>query len=184
MGCGPIGLGVILALREIGAGPVIASDHRPMRRRIAELLGADAVHDPRETSPFADWVEYGAVSTPPAPLLDSSFGSGPAVIFDCVGRPGTLQAIFEAAVAGTHIVVVGACVVPDTIVPVIGLAKTLSLDFVFGYTPSEFALSLERIANGEIDASPLITSLVASEDTDVIASRLRSKDEVKVVVQW
>ncbi|MBN8839883.1 MAG: alcohol dehydrogenase catalytic domain-containing protein, partial [Sphingomonadales bacterium] len=40
VGCGPVGLAVIAALKARGLGPVIASDYSPARRRVAEAFGA------------------------------------------------------------------------------------------------------------------------------------------------
>jgi len=50
-GCGPIGLLVIVVLREIGAGIIIATDLVNSRLEIAEQTGADAVINVAETTP-------------------------------------------------------------------------------------------------------------------------------------
>ena len=47
VGCGPVGLAVIAALKGRGHGPVLAADFSPTRRRLAEAFGADDVHRPR-----------------------------------------------------------------------------------------------------------------------------------------
>ena len=57
------------------------------------------------------------------------------MIFECVGVPGLLQQIFEAAPRDARIVVVGVCMEPDRIEPIFGIVKELSLQFVLGYTP-------------------------------------------------
>jgi len=51
MGCGPVGLTVITALRSEGVKPVIAADFSPERRRLAALQGADLVIDPAAEDP-------------------------------------------------------------------------------------------------------------------------------------
>jgi threonine dehydrogenase-like Zn-dependent dehydrogenase len=43
IGCGPIGLAVIAALRLRGMHPIVAADFSPRRRQLAEALGADVV---------------------------------------------------------------------------------------------------------------------------------------------
>ena len=50
IGCGPVGLAVIAALKARGLGPVIASDFSPERRAAAESIGADRVIDPAVVS--------------------------------------------------------------------------------------------------------------------------------------
>ncbi len=63
IGCGPIGLAVISALKTRDVRPIIAADYSPMRRKLAEQLGADIVLDPAKTSPYASWREVAEVST-------------------------------------------------------------------------------------------------------------------------
>ena len=48
VGCGPVGLAVIAALKGRGHGPVLAADFSPTRRRLAEAFGADEVIDPAD----------------------------------------------------------------------------------------------------------------------------------------
>ena len=49
---------------------------------------------------------------------------------------------------------------PDTIRPMLGLGKELNIQFVFGYDPMQFGRTLTRIAEGELDVTPLITGEV------------------------
>src|ERR1700709_78760 len=53
IGCGPVGLAVIAALKIKGLGPIVAADYSPARRRLAEKMGADVVIDPAPTQPHA-----------------------------------------------------------------------------------------------------------------------------------
>ena len=55
IGCGPVGLAVIAALKARGLGPVVASDYSQERRIAAELVGADRIVDPALTSPHDSW---------------------------------------------------------------------------------------------------------------------------------
>jgi threonine dehydrogenase-like Zn-dependent dehydrogenase len=143
VGCGPVGLAVIAALRLAGVAPIVAADFSPRRRELATTLGADVVVDPA-TSTVWD-------RRPP--------GRAP-VVFECVGVPGVLDQLMAAAPKGTRIVVVGVCMEPDTIHPLLGIVKELNLQFVLGYTPEEFAATLRHIAEGEIPTIPLITGRV------------------------
>ena len=52
IGCGPIGLSVILSLKAKGVRTVVASDYSPARRALASACGADVVVDPANGSPF------------------------------------------------------------------------------------------------------------------------------------
>ena len=63
LGCGPVGLAVIAALKMRGHGPVIAADFSPRRRAAAEAMGADVIVDPAQTGPHTKWTEFGVPST-------------------------------------------------------------------------------------------------------------------------
>ncbi len=52
IGCGPVGLGVILMLKAMGVRTVVASDLSPVRRELAKQCGADVVVDPAVESPY------------------------------------------------------------------------------------------------------------------------------------
>jgi threonine dehydrogenase-like Zn-dependent dehydrogenase len=127
-------------------------------------LGADTVVDPAEGTPWQSWREAAVWSDPSrAPQLPPWVPGPPrrpAVVFECVGVPGVLDQIMAAAPRDTRIVVVGVCMEPDTIYPLLGIAKELSVQFVLGYTPDEFAATLGHIAEGAISVAPLLTGRV------------------------
>lgn len=143
VGCGPVGLAAIVGLRLKGIHPIIAADFSPKRRELAVKMGADIVIDPKLESPYAKL-------TP----------GKRAVIFECVGVPGLLQQVFEAAPRDARIVVAGVCMEPDRIELLFGIVKELSLQFVLGYTPDEFARCLRLLAEGQVEADALITGKV------------------------
>jgi threonine dehydrogenase-like Zn-dependent dehydrogenase len=143
VGCGPVGLAVVASLRLKGVKPIVAADFSPKRRELAVKMGADVVVDPAAESPYARL----------APAKR-------AAIFECVGVPGMLQQMFEKVPRDARVIVVGVCMEPDTIEPMFGIVKELSLQFVLGYTPEEFARSLRLLAEGEVDAPSLITGKV------------------------
>jgi threonine dehydrogenase-like Zn-dependent dehydrogenase len=164
IGCGPVGLAVIAALRLRGVRPIVAADFSRRRRELAVALGADVVIDPAQNGPWASWREAAvyrdANRAPALPPWIAGPAVRPAVVFECVGVPGVLDELMAASPRGTRIVVVGVCMEPDTIHPMLGISKELNLQFVLGYTPDEFAATLGHLAKGEIPASPLITGEV------------------------
>ena len=66
VGCGPVGLGVILSLKATGVRTVVASDFSPGRRALATACGADVVVDPAAESPYAGGAARGHVMDAPA----------------------------------------------------------------------------------------------------------------------
>jgi threonine dehydrogenase-like Zn-dependent dehydrogenase len=167
IGCGPVGLAVIAALRLRDVRPIVAADFSRRRRELAATLGADVVVDPAAITPWQSWREAAVWRDPArAPALPPWLPGPPvrpAVVFECVGVPGVLDQIMAAAPRGTRIVVVGVCMEADTIHPMLGISKELGLQFVLGYTQDEFAETLGHIATGAIPVAPLITGMVGIE---------------------
>jgi threonine dehydrogenase-like Zn-dependent dehydrogenase len=143
VGCGPVGLAVIAALRLKGVRPIVAADFSPKRRELAVKMGADVVVDPAQEDPYARLAPGRRVT-----------------VFECVGVPGLIQQTMEKVPRDARIVVVGVCMEADTIEPMFGIMKELNLQFVLGYTPEEFARSLHLLADGKVDAPSLITAKV------------------------
>jgi 2-desacetyl-2-hydroxyethyl bacteriochlorophyllide A dehydrogenase len=144
LGCGPIGIAVIAALRARGVETIVAADFSPKRREIATTMGAHQTLDPGQGSAF-DTV-------------------APAVVFEAVGVPGIIDDVMRRARHGTRLVVVGVCMQPDTVHPFFAIAKEINVQFVLAYDPNEFADSLRAIAEGDIDVAPVITGDVGLED--------------------
>ncbi|MFD2677868.1 zinc-binding dehydrogenase [Camelimonas lactis] len=185
LGCGPVGLAVIAAARARGLSPIIASDFSPVRRAAALKLGADIVIDPAVENPYGRWSEFDV----PADLAGRGVAVAtgrpmrPAVIFECVGAPGMLQAVIEGAPPLGRIVVVGACMEADHIEPLMAINKQLSMEFVFAYTPDEFALTLKRLANGDIDGAAALTMEAALADTpQAFELAKQAGQHVKIVI--
>ncbi len=186
VGCGPIGLAVIVALKRRGIGPVIAADFSPARRALAEKLGADIVVDPAVSSPHASWSGFDV----PATLAEAGQWSlsgrsmRDAIVFECVGVPGILQNLIENVPPTSHVIVVGACQEDDRILPVIAINKQLRFSFVFAYSPPEFASVLHALGEGEIDSGIFLTGKVSLAETPAAFTRLETPGEdVKIVVQ-
>ncbi|OBG95510.1 alcohol dehydrogenase [Mycobacterium sp. E3251] len=140
IGCGPIGIAIIAALRARGVEDIVAADFSPKRRELATAMGAHRVLDAAQGSPF-DSVK-------------------PAVVFEAVGVPGIIDDVLLRARPGARLVVAGVCMQPDTVHPFFAIAKEISVQFVLAYTPEEFTDSLRALAEGDIDATPLITGEV------------------------
>ncbi len=186
IGCGPVGLAVIAGLKAKGHGPVIAADYSPRRRKAAELLGADVVIDPAQESPHSRWEAFGVPTARSAQNAARMMGKtfGHPVVFECVGSPGILQHLIEAAPAGSQIVVAGVCMETDKIEPAIAITKEIELTFVFGYTPEEFSGTLRQIAEGIIDVSGVVTGKVALEGVaDAFVTLGDPEAHVKILVE-
>ncbi len=188
IGCGPVGLAVIAALKIKGLGPIVAADYSPARRLLAEKMGADVVVDPARTQPYASWAEHAQMSEaekaarPPLQALLPPLK--PALIFECVGVPGVLQQVFEGAPRSARVVVVGVCMETDKSEPMLGIIKELNVQYVLGYTPEEFAYSLRLIAEGQVDAASLVTGRVGIDGVaQAFADLANPEAHTKILVE-
>jgi threonine dehydrogenase-like Zn-dependent dehydrogenase len=170
LGCGPVGLAVIAALRLAGVSHIVAADFSPARRAIATAMGAHEVVDPHEEPAFDAWRRFG--------------GTRGVVVFEAIGVPGIIDDVLRCAPPQARIVVVGVCMQPDSIHPFYGISKELSVQFVLGYDPMEFADTLRHIAEGEIDVTPMITGEVSLDEVAGAFAALADPDEhCKILVK-
>lgn len=188
IGCGPVGLAVVAALKLGGVHPIVAADFSQRRRELALQMGADFVVDPKEKSPYATWREMAVYADPSkAPMLPPWMPGPavrPAVIFECVGVPGVIEGIMSAAPGGARIVVVGVCMERDHIEPLTGISKELNIQFVLGYAPEEFAATLSHLAEGQVNGDPLITGKVGVEGVAKAFEDLASPEtHAKILVE-
>lgn len=139
IGCGAIGLGVIVGLKLAGAGTIVAVDFNQNRRDIALKMGADLAIDPRQTPPYG-----------PLPELKDRRAN---LIYECVGKQGMLQEIMRSVGFGTRIVVGGFCLEPEEIYVPHGQTKRLKLIFAAGEEPQDMANALKAITSGKFDFS-------------------------------
>jgi threonine dehydrogenase-like Zn-dependent dehydrogenase len=136
-GCGATGLGVIVGLKLMGVGPIVAADFHESRRELALKMGADIAVDPRTISPYA-------------PLPDLN-GRAVNLIYECVGMPGLLQEIISAAAFEARIVMGGYCMEPEQLYVFSAQNKRLPVHFAAGEEPQDMDLALRTIADGRID---------------------------------
>ncbi len=184
IGCGPIGLSVILALRAAGRGPIVAADLAEPRLKLAEQLGADVVVDARGGSAFDRLGDLGLVESLPSPVLAGRPARRPGpIVFECVGMPGMIQQILDRAPRHSQVIVVGVCTQPDTLQPAVATSKEISLEFVLAYRPGEFKTAFRRIVGGIVDASPMITATVGLDEASWAVEALRQTQHAKIIVR-
>lgn len=169
IGCGPVGLAVIIALKQRRAGPIIAVDFSPGRRALAALVGADDALDPAITNPYAH-----------PDLMKSE----QCVYFECVGVPGMIDQMFLGAQKNARLVIIGVCLQQDISRPLIAVNKQLNVQYVLGYTTEEFQETLEYIGTGDFDVTPLITGETNLEGVaDAFTELANPEKHAKILVK-
>jgi threonine dehydrogenase-like Zn-dependent dehydrogenase len=168
MGAGPIGLMTLLWLKKEGVRHVTVSDFSPERRALARQLGADLVVDPGTTDLAA--------------AANEAVGKAPPVVFECVGVEGTLQQAMQLVERAGRVIVVGVCMKEDRIYPMVGINKQLTLKFVLGYTPAEYAEALAALADGSVNTRPMVTRTVTLDELPAAFEALADPKDCKVVL--
>jgi threonine dehydrogenase-like Zn-dependent dehydrogenase len=139
VGCGAIGLSMIMALKLGDHRPIIASDFSPQRCALALQMGADFAIDPREASP------YEAPKSMP--------GKAPNVIFECVGVPGVVDQIIRQCGYAARIIVPGWCLEPDQMLTVCAHTKALNIQYGCQAMGEHFDRAVRVLGDGVVNPS-------------------------------
>ncbi len=208
IGCGPVGLSIICLLRTKAIETIIASDYSPGRRALAAACGATVVIDPAAESPYEALGDRGYTTSIahaaagglkamkglqklpiPWPIVFRALTKVGAtapkrpIVFECVGVPGIIDGIITDVPLNTRVVVAGVCMEPDSFRPVMAINKEIDLRFVVGYGPLEFRNTLHMLADGKIDASPLVTGTVGLDGVaDAFDALADPETHAKVII--
>jgi (R,R)-butanediol dehydrogenase/meso-butanediol dehydrogenase/diacetyl reductase len=155
LGGGPIGLATATWARHLGAADVVVADRLPARRALAGAFGATAAIDASDDAVLAS-------------------GGLPDVVVECVGRPGLLQECVQRVRRRGRIVVVGACMTPDPVVPAIACLKEVEVRFAVAYSRQDFALALRMLAAGRVAGPGMITDRVTMDAFPAMFETLRT----------
>lgn len=149
-GAGPIGLLTLQWVRAAGAGRVIVVEPDATRGDVARRLGADHTVAPGD---------------PATALVDDlTAGLGADVVYECVGRPDTVQAGVDLARRGGALSLIGLATEDVAVNPSTWLTKELTVVGALAYTHDDFAKSMGMIADGRIDVDALHTRTVPLAD--------------------
>jgi threonine dehydrogenase-like Zn-dependent dehydrogenase len=170
LGAGPVGLAVVAELRRLGVETIIVSDFSPRRRSVALAMGAQVAVDPAVDDPMEAWTAADGRRTP--------------IVFDAIGVPGTLETVIKAAPPMGRVCIVGSCMQPDAVRPLVAQVKQLTIVFSFAYDPFEFGDTLRAIAEGEIDVTPMITGTCGVDGVPAAFDALGNPEQhVKILVE-
>jgi L-iditol 2-dehydrogenase len=165
VGAGPIGQLVIRALRARGVTDVVASEPLAHRRAAATVAGASSVWDPVD-------------------LDAEARHRGAAVVIECAGASGAIDAAIRLVEPGGRIVLVGIPGDDRAEFRASGARrKGLTLVYARRMTASDLPAALEAVASGAIDVRSMISDRFALADVQAAFERLASGAANKIVVR-
>ncbi len=149
LGAGPIGLCAAFWAKRMGARDVtlVASSER--RAGFAAKMGA---------------TRFLRTGDRLAKELRNDAGGLPDVVLECVGLPGLMnQGVKCVRPLGT-VVVLGFCVVPDTLDPVIAIRKEAKILYSNCYSLADYESAVDVLDAGAVEPRQLITETVSLEE--------------------
>jgi 2-desacetyl-2-hydroxyethyl bacteriochlorophyllide A dehydrogenase len=152
VGCGPVGLLSVQALRALGAEDVVALDTVPARLALAERFGAIPVNV-RERHPES---AVGSVTG----------GRGADVVIEAVGTPEAFAAATEIARRGGRVIVVGMYTGESAEIQLGSFwIRGLTIRFA-GVTPvhARWRAAMAEVEAGRMDPGPLVSHRLPLEE--------------------
>jgi Zn-dependent alcohol dehydrogenase len=176
LGCGPIGLCIIQAVRLLGAASIIAVDPIPERLELAARLGASAMIEPTADDPVAT-------------IKRLTAQRGVHVAFEAAGLQVTTDQALEMTRIGGQVILVGAAP-PDVMIHVSAMlgmmatAKTIRGCY-FGSTNAKrdvpTVLALQR--EGRLDIASLRTDAQPLAEINSAFEGLRTRQRICTVLE-
>lgn len=157
-GAGPIGLGTLQWVRAAGAGTVVVVEPNESRQKLAVELGAHHVVAP------------GAPAD--ALVKELTHGLGADIVYECVGKPSTVQSAVDLARRGGSMCLIGLANDDAPIVPAAWLIKEIAVTAALAYTNDEFDSAMGMIADGRFRTEPMHSGTVGLDQLDATLADL------------
>jgi threonine dehydrogenase-like Zn-dependent dehydrogenase len=197
-GCGPVGLFAIKSAQMLGAEHIIAIDRIPERLRLAESFGQAEVINYEKVDNVVEELKQRTGGRGPDACIDAvgleAHGTGLSNLYDQVkqtvrletDRPYVLREAIQACRKGGTLSIPGVYGGFIDKVP-LGTAFAKGLTLKMGQTHVHKYLRplLDRIHQGEIDPSAIITHRLKLDDAPQIYETFRNKEDncIKVVLK-
>jgi threonine dehydrogenase-like Zn-dependent dehydrogenase len=172
LGGGPIGLAAVRLLKILGFTPIVLSEPIPEKRDLGKLLGADHTIDPRSEDLRGETRGW-------------TSGIGFETILECSGIAENVPLAFELIASGGSFCMIS--IVFRSIIlnqPMLMNFKEFRFTGSYSNTHEENIQCLTWMAEGKIDARPLISDLIPLEALPhLYRERINPGKAVKVMLQ-
>jgi 2-desacetyl-2-hydroxyethyl bacteriochlorophyllide A dehydrogenase len=146
LGSGSIGLAAAFWARRFGANRVTVASRSALARTHAHSMGASHFETLGE--------DFDA-------NIQLALGGSPDVVFECTGVPGMLAKAVEVVRARGSVMILGNCMMPDSLVPSLVMFKQLRLQGSMVYSRREFEIVADVLDAGHVEARTMITDTVS-----------------------
>ena len=170
-GAGPIGLMAAAVARHAGARFVVVSEPNPVRRAIAERMGATLAVDPRQRDLRDVARELGMVE-------------GFDVALEMSGNAAALRAAIGAMAHGGAIAILGIPTEEISIDVNEIVFKMLTVRGIYGREMYETWYKMTVMLQSGLDIRPAITHRFSFRDHEAAFAAARSGDAGKVIMDW
>ena len=151
MGGGPIGLAAVRILKLLGFSPIVLSEPLAEKGELGKRFGADHVIDPRSDDLRQQAREW-------------TRGTGFEMILECSGVAGNVPLAFELIATGGSLCMISILFGGITLNhPMLLNFKEFRFTGSYSNTHEENSQCLKWMAEGKIDARPLISDLIPLE---------------------
>lgn len=170
VGCGPIGLAAIAALKLQGVKQIVASDPQDNKKDIAIEFGATHFVNPVKDDEVA--------------LASELAGSNKIAIFECAGVSKLINNFILRAPANAKLIVTGVHTTPVEVNFAYATVKEMDIIFSYYYNPVEFAQSLQNIAEGKIAWQKMRTGKVGIDGVQgAFETLFKPNDHIKIIIE-
>jgi len=142
IGAGPIGIGAGYWAKRLGAGKVVVTARSNRGEAYATELGADRfllTDDDVETA------------------VQEELGGPPDVVFECAGVPGMLAMAINLVRPRGTVIVLGNCMLPDTVYPAQAMFKQVRIQGSMVYSVSEFQFVADSFDAGHVEPRTMVS---------------------------
>ena len=145
LGSGSIGLAAAFWARRFGATDVLVASRSARSHDHAMSMGASCFEQFGEEFPQR---------------VSTALGGAPDVVIECIGIPGMLSMAVEIVRPRGTVVLLGNCMLPDTLIPSLILFKQVRLQGSMVYSRREFEITAEALEAGAVEPRSMITDTV------------------------
>jgi len=195
VGCGVMGLFIILALKIFSKCEIIAVDTRQSQIDLASKFGATDTYLAKKSTYIRKVARNLGVRTVSPPLQDPLLVDGGAdIVYDCVGIPSSLTASFRLTKPKGIVMLIGQPAVLEVdwtpifvkelnVIP----SNTFGLETINGVRKRTMQIALDLISSRQVDVRDFIThkfSLFNYKEALEVASDKGQHNSIKVVFEF